>query len=65
MLIRSAFRFVMRLSWPQHLQASRTVERANDSQRGMALALMGISLLILVEDLLASEQAEPGTVRES
>jgi len=56
---------MMRLSWPQHLQASRTVERANDSQRGMALALMGISLLILVEDLLASEQAEPGTVRES
>ena len=46
----------MRLSWPQHLQASRTVEMASDGQRGMALALMGISLLILMEDLLDSEQ---------
>ena len=47
----------MRLSWPQHLQASRTIERAADAQRGKALALMGISLLILAEDLLASERA--------
>mgnify|MGYP003338555255 FL=1 len=46
----------MRLSWPQHLQASRTVEMASDGQRGMALALMGVSLLILMEDLLDSEQ---------
>ncbi len=35
----------MRLSWPQHLQASRTVELAGESERGMALALMiGIQL---------------------
>jgi hypothetical protein len=47
----------MRLSWPQHLETSRTLERAGDAERGMALALMGISLLILAEDLLASEQA--------
>jgi len=46
----------MRLSWPQHLQASRTVELAVESQQGMALALMGMSLLILAEDLLDSEQ---------
>jgi hypothetical protein len=45
----------MRLSWPQHLEASRTLERAGDGQRGMALALMGISLLILAEDLLESQ----------
>lgn len=45
----------MRLSWPQHLQASRTVELSGEGQRGMALALMGISLLILAEDLLAEE----------
>lgn len=45
----------MRLTWPQHLQASRTIENAEHSQRGMAMALMGISLLILIEDLLANE----------
>jgi len=46
----------MRLSWPQHLQASRTIEAAGPAQRGMALALMGVSLLILAEDLLAGER---------
>lgn len=45
----------MRLSWPQHLQASRTIERAGQEQHGMAMALMGISLLILAEDLLDHE----------
>jgi hypothetical protein len=50
----------MRLSWPQHLQASRTIERAADAQCGEALALMGMSLLILAEDLLASERAAAG-----
>jgi hypothetical protein len=47
----------MRLSWPQHLQA-RAIELAGEGQRGMALALMGISLLILAEDLLAAELPE-------
>ncbi len=42
----------MRLSWPQHLQASRSVEMASEDQRGMAMALMGISLLVLAQDLL-------------
>lgn len=46
----------MRLSWPQHLQTARMLEGADDAQRGMALALMGISLLILAEDLLESER---------
>lgn len=45
----------MRLSWPQHLEVSRTVERAGAGHKGEALALMGISLLILAEDLLQSE----------
>lgn len=49
----------MRLSWPQHLQVSRTVERSADADRGTALALMGISLLILAEDLLAGESDPP------
>ena len=42
----------MRLSWPQHLQASLSVEMAGEDQRGMAMALMGISLLVLAQDLL-------------
>jgi hypothetical protein len=45
----------MRLSWPQHLQVSRTLELSGDGERGVALALMGVSLLILAEDLLAAE----------
>lgn len=51
----------MRLSWPQHLQASRTVQLAPDGQRGEALALMGVSLLILMEDLLAEELQASGS----
>jgi hypothetical protein len=46
----------MRLSWPQHLQMSRTLELSGDAERGVALALLGMSLLILAEDLLAGEQ---------
>jgi hypothetical protein len=64
-LIRSAFGSEMRLSWPQHLQASRTVELAGESQQGMALALMGMSLLILAEDLLDSEQAASDSKRQA
>jgi len=55
----------MRLSWPQHLQASRTVELANQSQQGVALALMGMSLLILAEDLLETEQAASEATRQA
>jgi hypothetical protein len=64
-LITNAFGSEMRLSWPQHLQASRTVELAGESQQGMALALMGMSLLILAEDLLDSEQAASDSKRQA
>ncbi len=47
----------MRLSWPQHLQTARLLEAAADAEPGFALALMGVSMLILAEDLLASELA--------
>ncbi|MFN7678809.1 MAG: hypothetical protein ACK5QW_09490 [Cyanobacteriota bacterium] len=46
----------MRLSWPEHLQAARTLELSGDGQRGEALALMGIALLVLAQDLLEVEQ---------
>jgi len=55
----------MRLSWPQHLQASRTLELAGESHQGMALALMGMSLLILADDLLESEQAASESTRQA
>jgi len=45
----------MRLTWPQHLQAARALELAADTQRGYALALMGMALLILAEDLLEQD----------
>jgi len=65
MLIRIACGSDMRLTWPEHLQASRTVELAGESERGMALALMGMSLLILAEDLLESEQVSTETARQA
>jgi len=46
----------MRLSWPQHLQTARLLEAAADSEPGLAMALMGVSLLMLAADLLASER---------
>jgi hypothetical protein len=46
----------MRLTWPQHLETARTLEITADSQRGEAMALMGIALLMLLQDLLDQEQ---------
>jgi hypothetical protein len=65
MLMEIACGSVMRLTWPEHLQASRTVELAGESERGMALALMGMSLLILAEDLLESEEATTEASRQA
>jgi len=63
--VAQACRAASLLSWPQHLQASRTVELANQSQQGVALALMGMSLLILAEDLLETEQAASEAARQA
>jgi hypothetical protein len=45
----------MRLTWPQHLETARTLELTGDGHRGEALALMGVALLMLVQDLLEQE----------
>jgi hypothetical protein len=45
----------MRLTWPQHLANARTLELTGDAQRGEAMALMGIALLMLAQDLLQEE----------
>ena len=41
----------MRLSWSQHLSAARTLELVGDEQAGTALALMGVAVLMLLQDL--------------
>ena len=46
----------MRLTWPQHLQTARTLELSGDGERGQALALMGVALLMVAQDLLEQEQ---------
>jgi hypothetical protein len=45
----------MRLTWPEHLHTARTLELTADDQRGEALALMGMALLVLAQDLLEQE----------
>ena len=44
----------MRLSWSQHLIASRTVQQVGNQEVGAALALMGMALLIMLQDLDAN-----------
>ena len=44
----------MRLSWSQHLIASHTVQQVGNQEVGAALALMGMALLILLQDLDAN-----------
>jgi len=41
----------MRLSWSQHLIAARTLELSGRQQTGTSLALMGMALLMLLQDL--------------
>ena len=45
----------MHFSWEQHLELSRNVAVASDCDQGLALALMGVALTLLVQDLLAHE----------
>ena len=49
----------MQFSWPQHLQTARTLELAGPEERGTALALMGVALLLLSRDLLDLEAEHP------
>ena len=45
----------MHFSWEKHLELSRNVAVASDENQGMALALMGVSLTMLLTDLLVHE----------
>lgn len=50
----------MRLTWSEHLQTARTLELTGDPHRGEALALMGVALLLLAQDLL-DQEAQPSS----
>ncbi len=41
----------MRFTWAQHQAAARTIGQAELHNSGTALALMGIALLLLIQDL--------------
>ena len=45
----------MHFSWEKHLELSRNVAVASDNNQGMALALMGVALTMLLTDLLVHE----------
>lgn len=45
---------IMRLSWSQHLATARTLELVGREQTGTALALMGMALVMLLQDLQAT-----------
>ena len=46
----------MHFSWEKHLELSRNVSAASDKEPGLALALMGVGLTMLLEDLWLQEQ---------
>ena len=46
----------MHFSWEKHLELSRSVSTAADKDQGLALALMGVGLTILLEDLWWQER---------
>ena len=48
----------MRLSWSQHLAAARTLELALREETGTALALMGMALVMLLQDLKSMTLSE-------
>jgi len=55
----------MRLSWSQHLAAARTLELTGRQQMGTALALMGIALVMLLQDLQPLTSSESTTTEQT
>lgn len=41
----------MRFTWSQHLHAAHTLSRVGEANTGTAMGLMGIALLLLLQDL--------------
>ncbi len=45
----------MHFSWAQHQNVARRLGTVDQQQLGVALALMGVAMLMLAEDLVALE----------
>ncbi len=56
---------VMRLSWSQHLAAARTLELAGREETGTALALMGMALVMLLQDLQSMTASESSATEQT
>ena len=41
----------MRFTWAQHLDAARTIGNVGPANTGTALGLLGIAMLLLLQDL--------------
>ena len=41
----------MRFSWHQHIELARAVSLASDDDKGLALAMMGVAMTMLANDL--------------
>lgn len=46
----------MDFTWEKHLKLSKIVSNTADKNQGTALALMGVGLLLLSNDLLSQER---------
>ena len=55
----------MRLSWSQHLAAARTLELAGREDTGTALALMGMALVMLLQDLQSMTASESSATEQA
>jgi len=55
----------MRLNWSQHLAAARTLELAGREQTGTALALMGMALVMLLQDLQSMTTSESSATEQA
>jgi hypothetical protein len=51
----------MHFSWEKHQTLSRNVAKAADKDMGFAVALMGVGLTLLSQDLLLVEQQQPAS----
>lgn len=47
----------MRFTWAQHLETARTLSGVDQAHSGTALALLGVALLLLMQDLEELAQA--------
>ncbi len=45
----------MHFEWGKHLNLSQEVAKASDTKMGISLALMGVAITLLIQDVLSHE----------